>query len=117
MWLKKKASELRVVIILLLIILMVCITGIILYKNLSAIAKNVSSSINVNNKNSQNIRQILIEIREAENNVKAYNLTHNKAYLISFYSSAVIIDDKINEIYQETNIKPRNRLLLIVLFY
>ncbi|MBA4239689.1 MAG: hypothetical protein C0448_03115 [Sphingobacteriaceae bacterium] len=112
MWLKKKASELRVVIILLLIILMVCITGIILYKNLSAIARNVSSSINVNNKNSQNIRQILIEIREAENNVKAYNLTHNKAYLISFYSSAVIIDDKINEIYQETNIKPRESIII-----
>lgn len=119
MWLTKKASELRVVIILLLIILMVCITGVILYKNLSAIAKNVSSSINVNNKNSQNIRQILIEIREAENSVKTYNLTHHKEHLISFYSSAVLIDDKINQISQKTNLKTRESIIIdsVILLY
>lgn len=119
MRLTKKASELRVVIILLLIIVLVCMAGIVLYKNLTEIATNVSSSLNVNNKNSQNIRQILIEIREAENSVKTYNLTHNKEHLIAFYSSAVIIDDKIQEITQKTKLKDRESIIIdsVILLY
>ena len=67
MWLKRKTSELRVVIILLLVIVMVCFAGIILYNTLSAIAQNVNTTINVETKNTLTLKQILVEINAKVN--------------------------------------------------
>ena len=112
MWLKRKTSELRVVIILLLVIVMVCFAGIILYNTLSAIAQNVNTTINVETKNTLTLKQILVEIREAENSVKSYHLTHNQEYLISFYASATILEVKLQELKQTKNSEQRERNII-----
>jgi signal transduction histidine kinase/response regulator of citrate/malate metabolism len=112
MRLKKKTSELRVVIILLLVIVMVCFAGIILYNTLSTIAKNVNTTINVETKNTTILKQILVEMREAENSVKTYHLTHNQEYLISFYASVTILEVKLQELKQTNNQLPRERIII-----
>ena len=112
MRLKKKTSELRVVIILLLTIVMVCFAGIILYNTLSAIAKNVDTTINIETKNTTTLKQILVEMREAENSVKSYHLTHNQEYLISFYASVTILEVKLQELKQTNNPLPRERIII-----
>lgn len=95
---KKKYSELRVVVLLLLIVLIVCVSGIFLYKNISAIAKNVETSAKAETRHSLVLRQILIDIGEAENSVKSYNLTYDKEHLISFYNSISSFESKIEEL-------------------
>ena len=112
MWLKKKPSELRVVIILLMVVMMVCLTGSLLYKNLSAIAKNVTNSTENNTETSILLRQILIEIREAENNVKSYNLTSNRDYLVSFYTSLTALDLKLEELEDTKIFSYRERTII-----
>lgn len=98
MWLKKKRFELRVVIILLLIVAMISITGIISYKNLSSIAKRVSTTVTIADRNSIVLRQLLIDIQEAENDVRSYNLTSHTNYLSSFYSSMVSLENRFRDL-------------------
>ncbi len=112
MTLKKKPSELRVVIILLMVVLMICFTGALLYKNLSTIAKNVSNSAENNTRTSILLRQILIEFREAENNVKSYNLTANRDYLISFYTGITALDSKLQELQDTKLFSYRERTII-----
>ncbi|MBC7696489.1 MAG: response regulator [Burkholderiales bacterium] len=112
MWLKKKLSELKVIITLLVVVMMVCLTGSLLYKNLSAIAENVTNSTENNTRTSILLRQILIEIREAENNVKSYNLTSDREYLVSFYTSVSAFDLKLEELEDTKIISYRERTIV-----
>jgi signal transduction histidine kinase/DNA-binding NarL/FixJ family response regulator len=95
---KRKNSELRVVVLLLLVVLIVCISGTFLYKNISVIVKNVETSAKAETRHSLVLRQILIDIGEAENSVKSYNLTYDKEHLISFYNSISSFESKIEEL-------------------
>ncbi|MCD6018505.1 MAG: hypothetical protein K0S53_1626 [Bacteroidetes bacterium] len=117
MWLKKKPSELRVVIILLMIVAMISVTGILSYRKLSFIAKSVSATVNDNSRNSLILRRVLIDIEEAENSVRSYNLTSNADYLTSFYTSVVSLERKFNELEKETLSGPReSRIIDSVMF-
>lgn len=93
-----KKSEIRTVLVLSIIAVIICATGILLYNNLSSISQDVRSSYNTEIKSSIIIRQVLTDIREAENSVKAYNLSNEKEYLISFYTSLALADNDLNEL-------------------
>ena len=112
MTLKNKKSEIRIVIILLMVVLVICFTGALLYKNLSTIAKNVSNSTENNTRTSILLQQILIEFRETENNVKSYNLTANKDYLVSFYSGITTLDTKLQELEETKLFSFRERTII-----
>jgi signal transduction histidine kinase/CheY-like chemotaxis protein/HPt (histidine-containing phosphotransfer) domain-containing protein len=51
-------------------------------------------------------------MREAENSVKSYHLTHNQEYLISFYASVTILEVKLQELKQTNNPLPRERIII-----
>ncbi|MDF2447807.1 MAG: hypothetical protein K0R26_311 [Bacteroidota bacterium] len=98
MWLKKKPSELRVIIVLLLIVALISITGISSYLKLSAIAKNVSTTVNTDNRISIVLRSIIVDLEDSWNNVRSYNLTNDDQYAFSFYTSVVTIEKKFYSI-------------------
>lgn len=112
MWLKKKPSELRVVIILLMIVAMITITGVVSYQRLTFIAKNVSATVNNNSRNSLILRSVILDIEEAENNVRSYNLTSNSDYLTSFYTSVVSVSRKFNLLENAISANPRERSII-----
>lgn len=112
MWLNKKPSELRVVIVLLMIVIMISITGIVSYKKLSFIAKSVSATVNDNHRNSLILRRALIDIQDAENDVRSYNLTSNAEYLTSFYTSLVSLERKFNELEKAIISSPREKAII-----
>lgn len=112
MWLKKKPSELRVVIILLMIVVMISVTGIISYKKLSFIANSVSASVNDNNRNSLILRLVLIDIQDAENDVRSYKLTSDTDYLYSFYASMVSLERKFNELEKSPKLTYREKSII-----
>ncbi|MES2565395.1 MAG: ATP-binding protein [Bacteroidota bacterium] len=112
MLLKKKPSELRVVIILLLIVAMISVTGIVSYRKLSFIAKSVSATVNVSNRNSLLLRQIHIDLQQTENDVRSYNLTTNVDDLTFFYTSLVSLERKLNQLEKSTIASNRERIVI-----
>lgn len=107
-----KRSETRAVSVLLFITVIICITGVLLYKNLSSVSKDVSSSYNYETTPSLIIRQILVEIRDAETCVKSYNLTHSQEYLIPFYTSVSLVDKKLTELENSKKHDHRERVII-----
>lgn len=101
---KKKRSETKLIILLIAVLILVCISGAVLYKNLSAVAKKVGSSAKIDARNSLALKQLLIDIREAENDVKSYNLTYNKEHLIAFYNAITAFEENT----QQLNYAPKN---------
>lgn len=93
-----KKPEAQTVIILLFLSLIICVAGALLYKNLSSISKDIRSSYNYEDSPSLIMRKLIAEIREAEINVKAYNLTNDKDFLISFYTSVALVDEELTEL-------------------
>lgn len=95
---RKKNSEFKLVVLLVLLVVLVCVSGVILYQNLSTIANQVGSSAKTDTRNSLALRQVLIDLREAENEVKSYNLTYNKEHLLAFYNTISSFETKTEEI-------------------
>lgn len=89
---KKKNSEFRFVVLLALLVVLVSVSGLVLYRNLSAVARKVGTSAKIETRNSLVLRQILIDLREAENEVKSYNLTYSKEHLIAFYNTISVFE-------------------------
>lgn len=109
---RKKGSEAKLIILLVAVVILVCISGAVLYKNLSAIARKVGNSANTEAKNSLVLKQLLIDIREAENDVKSYNLTYNKEHLMSFYNAISAFEDKTQQLTYAPKNSNRERFII-----
>lgn len=107
-----KKPEAQTVIVLLFISLIVCVAGFLLYKNISSISKDISSSYNYETAPSLIMRKVIAEIRDAENNVKSYNLTTDKDYLISFYTSVALVDEELTELKVAHRIDKESKVLI-----
>lgn len=109
---RKKNSEFRLVVLLVLLVVLVCVSGVILYQNLSTIANKVGSSAKTDTRNSLALRQVLIDLREAENEVKSYNLTYNKEHLLAFYNTISSFETQTEEIGKARKHNQRERFIV-----
>lgn len=109
---RKKNSEFKLVVLLVLLLVLVCVSGVILYQNLSAVANKVGSSAKTDTRNSLALRQVLIDLREAENEVKSYNLTYSKEHLIAFYNVVSDFETMTEEIVSSGKHNQNERFII-----
>lgn len=94
---KAFAFEIKVVLVLAAVLLMVATTGILAYKSLTGIVRDVDLAVRPDEKLTL-LKQISADLYDAESSVKSYNLTHNNDYLSPFYNSVASVDDRMNEL-------------------
>ncbi|MBI3233379.1 MAG: hypothetical protein HYZ42_04955 [Bacteroidetes bacterium] len=88
------------------IVLMVFLTGWLLFKNLSLVEDQIASNIYVAANNQSNLKQILIELDEAESNALALQLSHDPQYKDKLKSN----EDSVVKILKAINAEYTNRL-------
>ena len=93
---KRNISEFRTILVIVLILVVVSAAGVFLYKKLSQTSRKISESIKTEVPASFVAKQILLELRTAENNARSYYLTQDMSYIVSFYESAPRIENQIS---------------------
>lgn len=78
----------------LIIIIAILSVGYYSYESLTRLVTTMENASRPNPKNNQ-LKEILLNLSNAESSVRAYTLTRNSDYLTPFYESATTIDEKI----------------------
>lgn len=112
MSIKRTIPETRIIAVALLAVGIMFVLGFMLYKNLSDIAEKVGATTKSKQKNSLQVRQILIQIREADNFARTYYLTRNSENLKAFYLSLPVIEEELNRLDNIKNSKEREDIIL-----
>lgn len=112
MRLKKIFIEYRTILVTLLTIVVVVITGYLLYQRLSNVSDKISKSLKQDLPASFITRQIILELRLAENNARSYQLTHDINYIQSFYNTAPEIETKITSLKRKIITQKVNKALV-----
>ena len=80
-----KIFELKPIVFTIFIIIVVITTGGLLYKRLTLISNKIIEPINLHEPASLLARQIILDLRVAENNARSFQLTQNANYIILLY--------------------------------
>lgn len=106
----KSFFEYKAILFTVLIIGVVVTIGFLLYKKLSDVSGKISDSLKQEIPSSLIARQMILELRQAENNAKSYQLTQELTYIQSFYKAEPEIEKSISSLkklaYEEKETKP-----------
>ena len=95
MLLLKKIIEFRAIIFNLLIIFIVALTGVFLYDNLSSVSTKLIESSKIKMPASFVVKQLILELRTAENNVQSYYLTNDEEYIYEYNRTIPVLKKQI----------------------
>ncbi len=104
MLMKTKAFtfELRVVSVLAAVFILVTAIGILTYKSLHGIVTDVKVATAPNTKITL-LKQVIVELTDAESSIKSYRLTKDDSYLTPFYESVLTIDERIEQLHSQSS--------------
>ena len=105
-------SEYKTLLFTITIIFIVVFTGIVLYNHLTSISKKVSNSLKTSSPASIISKQIILELRTAENNVRAYHLTKDLVYIQAFYEVGPDLENQIS-VLKKLPYKNKKEIILI----
>lgn len=108
----KLLREYRSVLIAVFIIITLVIISFITYKKLAEISSKISSSFQNTVPASFVAKQILIETRSAENNVRSFHLSQSPYNINAFYKSANNIELLIHDLLAYKKINPEDGLFI-----
>lgn len=104
MLMKTKAFtfELRVVSVLAAVFILVTAIGILTYRSLHGIVTDVKEATSPNTKIDL-LKQVVVELTDAESSIKSYRLTKDDSYLTPFYESVLTIDERIEQLHSQSS--------------
>ncbi len=108
----KLLREYRSVLIAVFIIITLVIISFITYRKLSEISYKISTSFQNAVPASFVAKQILIETRSAENNMRSFHLSHSPYNINAFYKSANNIESFIHDLVTYKNTNPEDGLFI-----
>lgn len=112
MRLRKIFIEYRTILVTLLTIIVVVVTGYLLYQRLSNVSNKISNSLKQDLPASFITRQIILDLRLAENNARSYQLTHDINYIQSFYNTSPEIENKITALKRKIITQKADKVLI-----
>jgi len=85
---------------MILAVVLLSATGYLSYRNLSSIVTSIQLDLNPDQRLSS-IREISMDLEKAQNSIRIYSNTHNKADLKPYYTIISNIDDKVSRLRSE----------------
>lgn len=108
----KNIFEFRTIFFTLFIIVLVGFTGVLLYKRLAQISNKIIESSTVNEPVSLLTKQIILDLRTAENNARSFQLTHDVQYISLLYNTEPELEENISTLKRKVFSEQINKSLI-----
>lgn len=104
--------ELKPIVFTIFIIIVVITTGGLLYKRLTLISNKIIEPINLHEPPSFLARQIILDLRVAENNARSFQLTQDANYITLLYHLSTELEQNITTLKRIGKLQQINRSLI-----